>query len=179
MAEKNAIMNFVDHGGGLFMISDHTMSDRNNDGWDSPAIWNDLMSGTGAMNNPFGFMIDRTNIVQLSSNVLTGHAANPILHGSSGHVTRLDFHNGATLTLNPSANANVQGLIWKKGEMQNTRNIMCASSMYGTGRVFVVTDSSPMDDGTGAPGNKLFNGWKTYSHAALFTNASLWLAKLQ
>src|SRR6476620_624345 len=36
-AEKTAILNFVRNGGGLFMISDHTVSDRNNDGWDSPA----------------------------------------------------------------------------------------------------------------------------------------------
>lgn len=38
-AEKAAIINFVKNGGGLFMISDHDRSDRNNDGWDSPAIW--------------------------------------------------------------------------------------------------------------------------------------------
>ncbi|MFD0330231.1 hypothetical protein ACFQZC_23640 [Streptacidiphilus monticola] len=35
-AEKTALMNFVKNGGGLFLISDHTGSDRNNDGWDSP-----------------------------------------------------------------------------------------------------------------------------------------------
>ena len=45
--------------------------------------------------------------------------------------------------------------------------------------VYVVTDSSPMDDGTGAAGNTLFNGWTTFSHIPLFMNASLWLAKLQ
>ncbi|MER5695488.1 hydrolase, partial [Streptomyces mirabilis] len=31
-AEKTAIMTFVKNGGGLFMISDHTGADRNNDG---------------------------------------------------------------------------------------------------------------------------------------------------
>lgn len=34
-AEKTAILTFVQNGGGLFMVSDHTGSDRNNDGWDS------------------------------------------------------------------------------------------------------------------------------------------------
>ena len=34
-AEKTAIMTFVHNGGGLFMISDHNNSDRNNDGADS------------------------------------------------------------------------------------------------------------------------------------------------
>ena len=61
-AEKTAIINFVSHGGGLFMISDHTGSDRDNDGWDSPAIWNDLMTNNTVANNPFGFSIDLTNI---------------------------------------------------------------------------------------------------------------------
>ena len=56
---------------------------------------------------------------------------------------------------------------------------MSASSTYGTGRVYVVTDSSPMDDGTGAPNNTLYVSWSLYTHAALFMNASLWLAKLQ
>lgn len=178
-AEKTAILNFVRAGGGLFMISDHTQSDRNNDGWDSPAVWNDLLTNNGTVNNPFGFSIDLTNIVQLSNNVLAGSSANPILHGSQGAVTQLDFHNGATLTLSPAANAAVQGLIWKSGATQNTQNLLCASSTYGSGRVFAVTDSSPMDDGTGAPGNTLFNGWTTYSHIPLFMNASLWLARLQ
>ena len=137
------------------------------------------MTNNGAVTNPFGFSIDLTNITQLTANVLTGNATNPILHGSQGNVTQLDFHNGATLTMNPTANTTVQGLIWKTGAVQNNSNLMSASSTYGTGRVYVVTDSSPIDDGTGASGNTLFNGWTTYSHIPLFMNASLWLAKLQ
>ncbi|MGG9960365.1 hypothetical protein [Ferruginibacter sp. SUN106] len=177
--EKTAILNFVSNGGGLFMVSDHTVSDRNNDGWDSPDIWNDLMNNNGTVTNPFGFTVDLTNITQLTANVLTGNATNPILHGTQGNVTQLDFHNGATLTLNATANPTVQGLIWKTGVTQNSSNLMSASSTYGTGRVYIVTDSSPIDDGTGASGNTLFNGWTTYSHIPLFMNASLWLAKLQ
>jgi len=177
-AEKTAILNFVNNGGGLFMISDHTISDRNNDGWDSPDIWNDLMTNNGSVSNPFGFSIDLTNITQTTSNVLPSNT-NTILHGTQGNVTQLDFNNGATVTLNSTANATVQGLIWKSGVTQNSSNVMAASSTYGTGRVFVVTDSSPMDDGTGAPNNTLFSSWTSYSHKPLFMNASLWLAKLQ
>jgi len=36
-----------------------------------------------------------------------------------------------------------------------------------------------MDDGTGASGNVLYNGWSVYSHTKLMMNASLWLAKVQ
>ncbi len=178
-AEKVAILNFVNAGGGLFMVSDHTISDRNNDGWDSPDIWNDLMNNNTVKTNPFGFSVSLTNITQVTNNVWTSSATNPILNGSQGAVTQLEFNNGATLTLNSTANPNVQGLIWKSGVTQNSSNVMAASSKYGNGRVFIVTDSSPMDDGTGAAGNTLFASWNKYSHAKLFMNASLWLAKLQ
>jgi len=60
-AQKTAIMNFVKNGGGLFMISDHDVSDRNNDGKDSPAIWNDLMSTNSVKTNPFGITITQEN----------------------------------------------------------------------------------------------------------------------
>jgi hypothetical protein len=178
-SEKAAILNFISNGGGLFMISDHNNSDRNNDGHDSPNIWNDLMTNNGVATNPFGFSIDLTDISETSSNVLTGNTTNPILHGSQGNVTEMQFNDGATVTINPSANASVQGLIWQTGQAQGNTHLMCASSTFGTGRVFVVTDSSPMDDGTGAPNNNLFVSWNLFSHTQLFMNASLWLAKLQ
>jgi hypothetical protein len=178
-AEKTAIIQFVNNGGGLMMIADHTISDRNNDGWDSPDIWNDLMTNNSIQNNPFGFSIDLTNISEVSSNILATWTTNPILNGSEGAVTQLEFNNGATITTNTTANTNVKGLIWQTGFSQTSTHAMCATSTYGTGRVFVVTDSSPMDDGTGNPADNLFPGWTSFSHSKLFMNASLWLSKLQ
>lgn len=175
-AEKIAILNFVSNGGGLFMVSDHTISDRNNDGWDSPEIWNDFMTNNTLVNNPFGFSVDLTNITQVSGNVLIS-TTNPIMNGVKGKVTKLEFNNGATLSLQPTVNSTVQGLVWQNTYSQSTTRVMAASSTYGNGRVFMVTDSSPMDDGTGASGNNLFVGWPLYSHTQLFMNASLWLAK--
>ncbi|RZK19109.1 MAG: hydrolase [Hymenobacter sp.] len=175
-AEKTAILNFVKNGGGLFMISDHDVSDRNNDGYDSPAIWNDLLTNNAVQTNPFGFKIDLTNISETSSNVLTS-STNVVLHGSQGNVTQLKFSNGATITTTTAA---AQPLIWRSNASQGTTQALCATSTYGTGRVFVITDSSPADDGTGASGNTLYPGWtEISSHAPLHLNASLWLAKLQ
>lgn len=177
-AEKTAIINFVKNGGGLFMISDHTVSDRNNDGWDSPAIWNDLMSSNSVQTNPFGITITLNNISETTSNRLTA-TTNPILNGSQGTVSQLKYSNGATMTVNNTANATAQGLIWRGSSSQGTSNIMCASATYGTGRVVVIGDSSPADDGTGASGDTLYPGWtELASHARLHMNASLWLAKL-
>ena len=177
-SEKAAIVRFVQNGGGLFMISDHNISDRNNDGYDSPAIWNDLMRNNGVQANPFGFSIELTNFSETSTNVST--TASPVLNGTQGAVHQLVFNNGASVAVNSSA---AQGLIWKTSVSQGSRTgIMCASSTFGTGRVVVVSDSSPADDGTGEPGNNLFPGWAGEAngdHARLHLNASLWLAKQQ
>ena len=175
--EKTAIVNFVKNGGGLFMISDHTISDRNNDGYDSPAIWNDLMTNNSVQANPFGFSIDLTNISETTSNVLAS-STNTILNGSQGAVTQLKYSNGATITQTSGSVATP--LIWRSTSTQGSTNIMCASSTYGTGRVVVIADSSPADDGTGSPGNTVYPGWtELASHARLHMNASLWLAKQQ
>jgi hypothetical protein len=178
-AEKTAILRFVQNGGGLFMISDHDISDRNNDGYDSPDIWNDLMQNNSVQANPFGFAVNLDNIVENSSNVRAG--TNPILNGSQGTVSQLSFHNGATMTLNPTANSTVQGLIWRTSATTQGNNLaMAASSTFGSGRVVIIGDSSPADDGTGSPGNTVYDGWgENVSHPRLHLNASLWLAKLQ
>lgn len=176
-AEKTAILNFVNNGGGLVMIGNHSGSDRNSDGWDAPAIWNDLMSNNSVKANPFGMSFDLVNIVQLTSNVSS--TSHPVLNGSQGTVSQLEYNNGSTLTLNTTANSTVSGLIWRSGVSQTNTNVMCAVASYGTGRVFALCDSSPTDDGTGAPNNTLYNGWGVYSHQPLLMNASHWAAKLQ
>jgi len=180
LSEKQAIINFVNNGGGLFLGANHNGSDRNSDGWDSPRIWNDLMSNNGIRSNPFGMSVELTNITQLSTNVLSNSLTNPLLNGTEGRVTNLDYHNGSTLSINRTANTTVQPLIWQNSTAQtSTTKIMCATAQYGTGRVFAVTDSSPIDDGTGGPNNTLYVGWSLYTHVPLFMNASMWLSKLQ
>ncbi len=178
-SEKTAIINFVKNGGGLFMISDHDRSDRNNDGYDSPAIWNDLMQNNAVKTNPFGLTVDLNNFSETSSNVLVD-SSNAILNGTMGSVRQLKFNNGASISINKSANATAQGLIWRNSVSQGLKGVMCASATYGNGRVVLIGDSSPADDGTGKPGKRLFPGWTDASgnHSRLHLNASLWLAKL-
>lgn len=179
-SEKTAILNFVKNGGGLFMISDHNISDRNGDGKDSPAIWNDLMSNNSVKNNPFGFVVELTNISETSTKILAA-PTNPILNGGLGAVTQLKFSNGATIALNKTANPTATGLIFQNAVATTSlTKVMCASSTYGSGRVVLVTDSSPADDGTAKPGKKVYPGWTEVAgnHARLHMNASLWLAKL-
>ncbi len=176
-AEKNAILNFVKNGGGLFMVSDHNISDRNNDGWDSPNIWNDLMSTNTIATNPFGFSFNLDNISQATTNRLST-TTNTILNSALGSVSGIKYSNGATMNISNTAVA--KGLIWKAGITQSTASIMTLQATFGLGRVVSVGDSSPADDGTGQPGNNLFPGWTDLSgaHRKLHLNGSLWLAKL-
>jgi len=175
-AEKTALMQFVQNGGGLFIIADHTNSDRNNDGYDSPAIWNNFFTSNGVVSNPFGISFNLLTLTNTTTNVTS--VSNTITNGSQGAVTSIQFNGGTSMTLSTTANASVKGLIWKSASTQNSSNVFCASSTYGTGRVVAIGDSSPMDDGTGNPGDVLYNGWSAYSHSKLMLNASLWLAKL-
>ena len=178
-AEATAILKFVQDGGGLIAISDHSGSDRNNDGVDSPMIWNALDPGH-LLGVHFGISTDpNNNISQTSTNVATA-ATDSIIHNVTGAVTGLAFHNGTTMTLFPATNPTVRGEVWMNGTAQtSTTGVMAASSQYGSGRVFLEGDSSPADDGTASPGNTVFNGWNEAGATddKLFLNATLWATR--
>lgn len=176
-AEKSAILAFVQNGGGLMMVADHTGSDRNGDGWDSPQVWNDLGTATA-------FGIHFQSVGETSSN-LTGAYSNlnpslsdSIIHGPSGDVTALSYHNGTTMTMLTANNPNAVGHIWLNGITRGTTQIVAATSRYGLGKVAAVGDSSPADDSTGQSSNTLFNGWREsgVTNNIVFLNMCSWLA---
>ncbi|MFE7531791.1 hydrolase [Kitasatospora sp. NPDC057542] len=177
-SEKTAIMKFVQNGGGLFLISDHVNSDRNNDGCDSPKIINDLLTSNGVNNNdPFGFSVDLLNITTDNPRAVDA-PTDPVLHGPFGTVTGSILRNGTTFTLKPADNPNVKGLVYRTGYSGNT-GAFFVTSTFGSGRVAIWGDSSPVDDGTGQSGNTLYNGWDdpAGTDAALALNATAWLSK--
>ncbi|MGR6974562.1 hydrolase [Streptomyces cynarae] len=176
-AEKTAIMNFVKNGGGLFMISDHTGADRNNDGNDAVEILNDLMTNNSVdSTDPFGFSIDSLNITSGYPAAISD-STDPVLHGSFGTVTKSLIANGTTATLKPSDNSSVKGLLYRSGYSGNTGAFFLTSA-FGSGRVAFWGDSSPIDDGTGQSGNTLYDGWNDSgaTNAALALNATEWLS---
>ncbi|KUM86908.1 MULTISPECIES: M6 family metallopeptidase [Streptomyces] len=176
-AEKTAIMTFVKNGGGLFMISDHTGADRNNDAEDAVEILNDLMTDNSVdSTDPFGFSIDSLSISSDYPSAISD-SGNPVLHGSFGTVTKSLIASGTTATLKPADNANVKGLLYRTGYSGNT-GAFFATSTFGSGRVAFWGDSSPIDDGTGQSGNTLYDGWNDSgaTNAALALNATEWLA---
>ncbi len=179
-SEKTAILNFVKNGGGLCMISDHKGADRNNNGWDSPHVWNDLMQNNSVQTDPFGISFDYnwadyhpvTNIPNLPGN--------PVLHGEMGDVTEVAYYGATTMTLNPADNASVKGLVYQTGSSFGNDSVLVATATFGKGKVFAMSDSSPADDGSGDPNDRnLYNGWThdaNGNHERLIMNASIWLA---
>ncbi|MFK4107094.1 hydrolase, partial [Streptomyces sp. NPDC019531] len=176
-AEKTAIMTFVKNGGGLFMISDHTGADRNNDGEDAVEILNDLMTNNSVdSTDPFGFSIDSLSISSDYPSAISD-SGDPVLHGSFGAVTKSLIASGTTATLKPADNSGVKGLLYRTGYSGNT-GAFFATSTFGSGRVAFWGDSSPIDDDTGQSGNTLYDGWNDSgaTNAALALNATEWLA---
>ncbi|BAP29726.1 hydrolase [Chryseobacterium sp. StRB126] len=179
-SEKTAMLNFVANGGGLFMVSDHTISDRNNDGWDSPAIWNDFFTSNSIVNDPFGISFNLNNVSLASSNFAPANVNPAILNGPLGAPSQMKFSNGATMNLNKNNNSSVQGLIFTTGSSTSgTTNVMFATSTYGNGKICALGDSSVPDDGTGDSNDALYNGYTgdaNGNHRPLLVNAVVWLA---
>ena len=179
--EKTAMMNWIAAGGGLFMISDHTVSDRNGDGWDSPAIWNDfLTNNTVNKNNPFGIAYDLANFSQTTTNIaaLPGDSC---LHGPMGNVTEAMWSNGTSMTINPAVNPAVTGVVYMTASTKGgNTGVMFAHSRFGKGKVAAMGDSSPPDDGTGNPSCTLYTGYNgdaAGNHRLLIMNATIWLTE--
>ena len=177
-AEKTAILTFVRNGGGLFMVADHNASDRNNDGQDSLHIFNDLMNNSGVGSDPFGIQFDVVNISSENPSNDTPNA-DPLLQGPFGTARGTIIRNGTTETINTSHNPNARGVIYRASASNTgSTNIEVARSLYGSGRVVAMGDSSAIDDGTCASGNTCYNGWNDAAAQdnILFPNATEWLA---
>ena len=169
-AERAAVLAFVRAGGGLFLISDHAGSDRNSDGADSVQVLDDLMSG-----DPFGFTVDAGDISYDNPDVL---GTSPVLHGPFGTVTGTIIRAGTTATLHPGDDPAVRGAVFRTGaSAAGTSGAAVVTSTYGAGRVVFWGDSSAVDDGTGQPGNTLYDGWDDThgSDRVLALNATAWL----
>lgn len=177
-AEKTALMQFVQNGGGLFMVADHTNSDRNNDGNDSPDVWNDFMSNNGVQTNPFGITFDYVDFSQTTSNI-PSLPTDPLLHGPMGNVTQAQWSGGTSITMSPASNSSVVGVVYKTGSSFGNTNVMVAYATYGSGKVVAFGDSSPCDDGSGDNNDQLYDGWvadANGNHRILIMNATIWLA---
>jgi hypothetical protein len=181
-AEITAIRNFVNGGGGLFMISDHAGADRNNDGIDAAGVFNQLMGSPSVFgityndnssDSSFGWFDnhpdDNYTTDTTSPIVFTGAFGVP----SSGRG--LGLFGSSSMTVSGAAKAH----IWKTGVAKgSTTGVTFATSTYGTGRVAAVGDSSTGEDATNSCGHTTYLGYNdpSYDNGLIYANAVAWLA---
>jgi hypothetical protein len=183
--EKQALINFVSHGGGLFMISDHVGSVRTqgSGGIDAVTVWNDFLTNNGVTNNPFGIVFRMTGTGSNSSGNNTFNRStvgNPILNGPVGMATNMAYFNGDEFQIDNTKNPTATSQMWF-GALSDSNNFCgLASLQYGNGRVVVCGDSSCIDDGTGDPNDtSLYDGYTTDAGGVQhiwILNSSEWLA---
>lgn len=174
--ERNVILNFVKKGGGVLLIADHRDSDRDNDGWDSPEVFNgwdgktpfdppkrfqkslDAKASFGlefSLNSKFGDPVYKIAplIASSASPVLAGISHSGIYVGTSVDVF------GATALMG------VDG-----------KNYL-ASSEIGAGRALAYGDSSAFAGAQESSGRRSkHNNWVQLDNAKLAVQMVRWLA---
>lgn len=164
--ERDAIVNFVNNGGGLIYIADHKGSDRDGDGWDSWSLWNDNLD----FDSIFKITLESTQSGN-GENEITDIEYVPVL---TEGVTSFGSWLGTTMSVGNDAYAAAYQTI------SNTRRPVMAYTFYGSGRVLVFCDSSTFDDGTPDDDNEndsLNNNWDDYDDSILAVNMVKWVSQ--
>jgi len=180
--EITAIRNFVQNGGGLFMIADHAGADRNNDGIDAAGVFNALMGSPSlfgityndnSADTTFGWFDDHPD-----GNFTTDTTSPIIWAGAFGvpSSTRgLGLFGSSSMTLSGAA----KGHVWKTTSTHDTSTgVTFATSTYGTGRIAAIADSSVTEDATNGCGHSTFLGYNdpSYDNGLMVANGIAWLA---
>lgn len=188
--EKQAILDFVSAGGGLFMVGDHETSDRDCDGFDAPHVWNDLTGAVSATSTGlFGIWFRVDGLENQGSedwfddgvdNNTSTDPADPIIRGPFGSgAGGLGLFGSTSMELNPLDNPTVTAHVWRSGQPHDTHRVTFATARFGLGRVAAIGDSSPADDDTGDPSDNLHPGWDKaaggVANREIHLNACHWL----
>jgi hypothetical protein len=182
-AERAAVLDFVEQGGGLILVSGHEGADRDNDGFYALQILNELMDPPNNTDpfNPngvslFGVEFDDNTISDDPLTNIDDAQGTPVTDGLFGRVGVIGINSGATMTLLPGGQA--QAIAWLDGVPRGSTDVIAAVSSFGAGKIFLIGDSAPFDDGTGQSGNLLFDSWNLTSqdNATLFLNATAFVA---
>lgn len=182
-AEKQAILSFVQNGGGLFVVGNHIGAARYSGpgGTDAFTVFNDMVSVNGT--NPYGFTFvaghgpgdAQANTTSSAFTTSTSPAAQAIVHGSFGSLGLMDFHSYSYLNYNTTQNPNVQEILHT--QVSGDTGSFIVTCTVGSGRVVAISDSAPADDGTtSTSGKSLHASWGLNSNRAFFLNATAYLA---
>ncbi|WP_243384002.1 PKD domain-containing protein [Geothrix alkalitolerans] len=182
-AEKQAILSFVQNGGGLFIVCNHPGAARysGTGGTDAYTVFNDLVAVNGG--NPYGFTFvpghgpgdTLANTTSTAFATGTSPAEQAIIHGAYGGLGLMDFHSYSYLNFNTAQNPNVQEILHT--QISGDTGSFIVTCTVGSGRVVAISDSAPSDDGTTTTtGKSLHNSYTLNSNKAFFLNATAYLA---
>lgn len=157
-AEQTAIQDFVAGGGGLFAIGDHENSDRDKDGFDSVQVFNQFLPVMGLKFATQWFTLDPMRAT---------FAESPLTAG----VRRMGSWGGTGIEL---VSERAVGHIILPAPYGTA---FLATSVYGSGRIVALGDSSCFDDGTGNPRDKLHDGYNrpSFDMPQMGLNGAHWL----
>ena len=180
--EITAIRNFVQNGGGLFMIADHAGADRNNDGIDAAGVFNQLMGSPSVFgityndnsaDKSFGWFDDHPDVNYTTDTTSVIVFTGPF--GVPSSTKGLGLFGSTTMTVSGAAKAH----IWKTGVAKgSTTGATYVTSTYGTGRIAAIGDSSVTEDATNGCGHSTFLGYNdpSWDNGLLVANGVAWLA---
>src|SRR5262245_2366952 len=151
--ERAALASFANAGGGIFLVSDHLGAKRCSACTEAWQVINGFLNANGAA---FGVKVDGNNV---GGSGLTGTAVASTYRtfftaGPFGAASSLVYHAGSTVSVvagHPAAQVVVNS---------SAGGFMVASQLTSGGRLVVLGDSSPADDGrcTGCSAT-LHDGW--------------------
>ncbi len=180
-AEKQAILSYVQHGGGLFIVGNHQGAARYSGGTDAYTVFNDLVQVNGTNTYGFSFVPGhgpgdaQANTTSTAFTTSTTPAAQAIVNGSYGSLGMMDFHSYSYLSFDTAENPSVQEILHT--QVSGDTGSFIVTCTIGSGRVVAISDSAPADDGTTTTsGKSLHVSWPNNSNRAFFMNATAYLA---
>ncbi|MBS1766368.1 MAG: PKD domain-containing protein [Acidobacteria bacterium] len=184
-AEKQAIVAFVQAGGGLYMMGNHDGATRvtssHPGSTDAFHVFNDLLANEAS---GFGFTYvdghgpsdSNANTTTTAITAGTSPMEQAIVHGPNGLVTAMDFHSFAYINITGS-NPATKWIVQTQVSGDPSTDYFMVATTYGAGRVVAIGDSSPSDDGTTTTsGKSLIDGYHSNSNKAEILNSVDWLA---
>jgi hypothetical protein len=166
-SESAAINAFVTSGGGLFLVSDHNGASRCSGCVQAWQVLNALLADSAALNGALGVTFDGTDIAGSGESATT---TMPLFaNGPYGAGTTITYHSGSTVSASSKKNPLAQiAYVGKEG------GYVAISALASGGRVVIIGDSSPEEDGTGSTSAKLYDGWNESNDAATLMNLTAW-----
>ncbi len=155
--EQDAILTYIENGGTVFFIADHSGADRNHNGYDAVKIFNAFVPTLG-----FKFLTGYKKEAPM-----TGPFSGPFMEG----ISKIGAWGASSIKV---LNDNV-----KVAATYSDGSPYIVYGTYGKGGFVAIGDSSPFDDGTGAPGDRLHDGWSYGDDSTLAINIVNYLLSLR